>query len=176
MNFIDIVFFVFIVLAVFRGFRKGFIVEFFTFLSIFLGIYSAIYFLDTVIEILNEKGGISFHYLPILSFIIIFLIVGAVVYFGGIVFQKFISLVQLGLLNRILGVLFSILKIILLFGFLIYLLESYDQKGKYIPDKIKAQSLVYLPIHKIMKMLIPSFEESYLFFEQKLTSLDESTL
>tara|TARA_B100001778_G_C18261659_1_gene482446 strand:+ start:40 stop:582 length:543 start_codon:yes stop_codon:yes gene_type:complete len=176
MNFIDIIFFVCIVIAVFRGFKKGLIIEFFTFLSLFLGVYTAFYFSDSLIEILIERLDISFDYMPILCFIIIFLITGSAVYFSGLVFQKFISLVQLGLLNKILGIFFSTFKIVLLFGSLIYFIELYDQKGKYITNSIKSNSLVYLPIKRIMYVLIPSFEDSYLFFQEELVNINKDNL
>ena len=172
MNFIDIIFFISIILAAFRGFKKGFIIELFTFLSLFIAIYTAFNFSDSLIEILIERLEISLDYLPIISFVIIFLITGSTVYFAGIVFQKFISLVQLGLLNRILGVMFSILKIVLLFGFLIYFTELFDPKGEYIADSIKSKSLVYFPIQRIMDIFVPSLEESY-FFLQKMSIIND---
>ena len=101
MSFLDIIFVVALVFAAWKGFKKGFVIELFTFLALFLGLYAGIHFYDYISTILIEKFEFKNEYLPTISFTIIFLMVGAMVYFGGKAIEKVIKIIQLSLLNKL---------------------------------------------------------------------------
>jgi membrane protein required for colicin V production len=168
MNFIDIIFISLLTYAVWHGFKKGFIIELFTFLALFVGLYAGIHFSSVASNILKNTLNFSSHYLPTISFTIVFLVVGAMVYFGGKALEKVVSVVQLSLVNKLLGGFFSMLKITFAFGGIILLLESFDEKKDILSDDIKNQSLVYYPSRKIITTCIPAFEESTIFLKETL--------
>ena len=170
MNFIDIIFIILFSLAAWRGFKKGFIIELFTFLALFVGLYAGIHFSDVVANGLKNSFNISSEYLPTISFLIIFLIVGAMVYFGGKALEKLVSAIQLSLVNKLLGVFFSALKITFIFGGFILLAESFDEKGDFISEETKNESLVFYPIKELVTSCIPSFEQSTLFLKETLAN------
>lgn len=170
MNFIDIIFIILLIYAAWHGFKKGFIIELFTFLALFIGLYAGIHFSDIAANGLKSTFNISSDYLPTISFTIVFLIVGAMVYFGGKALEKVVSVVQLSMANKFLGVFFSMLKMTFVFGGIILLAESYDEKGDFLKEETKEGSISYFPVKKIVTVCIPAFEQSALFLKETLTN------
>ena len=84
MNVLDILILIPIAFGIWRGFKKGFIIELFTFLALFIGLYAGIHFSDGVASFLQEKFSITSEYLPTIAFTITFLLIGAMVYFAGV--------------------------------------------------------------------------------------------
>ncbi len=168
MSFIDIAILIALVYAIWKGFTKGLIIELFTFLALFLGLYAGIHFSDYVSEILVNNFEIKNEYLPTISFTVIFLLVGAMVYFGGKAVEKVIKIVQLSLLNKLLGIALSLLKMIFIVGSIVLLIESYDEKGDFISKETKEKSILYEPIKEAVLFAIPAFEESTLFLKNTL--------
>lgn len=172
MNYIDIFLIGCIGYAVWTGFRKGFIIELFTFLALFFGLYAGIHFSDFAAEFLETKVGLTSEYMPVISFTITFLLIGAMVYFAGKAIEKVVKVVQLSLLNKLGGILFSVSKMIFILGGIILLLESYDEKSDFIDEETKSGSLFYNPIKSITLFAIPAFEESTIFLKNTLQNKD----
>lgn len=168
MNFIDVIVIITLAYAVWKGFFKGFIIELFTFLALFIGLYAGIHFSEYASNILIENFDIQSDYVPTISFTVVFLIVGAMVFFGGKAIEKVVSIVQLSLLNKLLGVLLSLVKMIFILGAIILLVESYDEKGDILSEKVKSDSILYKPIKSTVSFAIPAFEESTLFLKNTL--------
>ena len=173
MNVIDIFIVLLLLFAIWRGFKKGLIVELFTLLAVFAGLYAAVHFSDFISVKLKEDAGWEWEYVPIVAYAICFLAVGAMVYFGGKMLEKVIKVVQLGLVNRMAGALFSTITMILLLGGVILMSDSYDQRSDILSEETKEGSLLYYPVLNTSKVLIPKIEESSLtvkehFFERKL--------
>tara|TARA_B110000285_G_scaffold182636_1_gene206490 strand:+ start:310 stop:867 length:558 start_codon:yes stop_codon:yes gene_type:complete len=168
MNFIDIIAVVALSYSIWKGFFKGFIIELFTFLALFLGLYAGIHFSEYVAGILSENFDIKSNYVPTISFTVVFLIVGAMVFFGGKAIERVVSIVHLSLLNKLLGVALSGIKMVFILGAIILLVESYDEKGDILPEEIKNNSLLYKPIKATVSFAIPAFEESTLFLKNTL--------
>lgn len=168
MNFIDFIIIAGLAYAAWKGFKKGLVIELFTFLALFFGLYAGIHFSDFLSEIIRERLGLTSEYLPAISFTLIFLAIGAMIYFGGKAIEKVVKIVQLSLVNKLLGVFFGILKMTFFFGAGILLLESYNQKGKLMSEKTQNGSLFYNPTKIIVTACIPAFEESTLLLKNVL--------
>lgn len=178
MNFIDILIILLLLFAIWRGFKKGFIVELFTLLAVFAGLYAAVHFSDYISVKLKEDAGWDWEYVPVVAYAICFLAVGAMVYFGGRMLEKVIKVVQLGLVNRLAGSVFSVFTMVLLIGGLILISDAYDDRSDVISDDTKQGSLLYYPVLNTSKTLIPKIEESSLyvrdrFLEKKIEQILE---
>lgn len=167
MNFIDIVIFLLLLFAIWRGFKKGFIVELFTLLAVFAGLYGAVHFSDYISVKLRDDAGWEWEYVPVVAYAICFLAVGAMVYFGGRMLEKVIKVVQLSLVNRIAGAVFSVFTMILLIGGVILISDSYDDRSDILSDETKEGSLLYFPVLNTSKVLIPKIEESSLYVRDR---------
>lgn len=168
MNLLDILILIPIGFGIWRGFKKGFIIELFTFLALFIGLYAGIHFSDSVSGLLQDKLSITSEYLPTISFTVTFLLIGAMVYFAGVAIEKALKVVSLSLPNRLLGALLGVFKMILFVGTSIILLESYDEKSDIISEETKEGSLLYLPVEKTTAFVMPSLKNSTIFLKNAL--------
>ena len=73
MNYIDILLLIPIIYAAWKGFKHGLIIEIFTLLALFVGIYVGIHFSDFTAKYLRESLGFESKYLPIIAFTLTFL-------------------------------------------------------------------------------------------------------
>ena len=174
MNFIDIFLLVPIIYAAWKGFKHGLIIEIFTLLALFVGLYAGIHFSDLTANFLRKNLELSSKYVPVIAFTITFLGIGAMVYFLGKTIEKIIKVTQLTPINKLAGVFFSVLKYIYILSTLLILLESYDEKIGFFPPKMKEASLLYHPIMQVSKSSIPGMKESTIFVHNLLDT-DTST-
>lgn len=175
MNFLDILLIVPIGYAAYKGFKHGFIIELFTLLAILVGIYAGIHFSDAVAGFLKDSAGWDSEYLPVVAFTITFLGVGALIYFGGKVLEKMVKVVNLSPVNKIFGVVFATLKMLYILSVLLVLIESYDEKNDFFPEKAKKESLLYEPVKDISLTTVPALAESTIFIKNALQPEADST-
>lgn len=175
MNFLDFIILAAIAYAAWKGFKKGLIIELFTFLALFLGLYAGIHFSDFMANLLTVNLGVESEYVPAISFTLVFLAVGAMIYFGGKALEKVIKVVQLNLMNKLLGIFFSVLKMTFILGALFLLLESYNQKGKLLSEETREGSLFFNGMKGLVLICIPAFESSTIYMEDVLFNGYETT-
>ena len=168
MNYLDIILLIPVLWGAWKGFRKGFIIEIFTLLALFAGIYGAIHFSDRMSDFLTDSFKIESDYLPIIAFTLTFLLVGAMVFFLGRLLEKAVSLVALSTINKFAGLVFGALKMLLVSSMLVIVLESIDEKNKFIGKELKASSLLYEPLKSMTFKALPAIEESQLFQKKSI--------
>jgi membrane protein required for colicin V production len=117
----------------------------------------------------NSLGWDS-EYLPAIAFTITFLGIGAMVYFAGKMIEQFVKITNLTPINKAFGIVFAVLKMTYFVSVFLVLLESYDQKGDFLPPSMKEKSLLYNPILKVSTTTIPALKESTLFVKNALQS------
>lgn len=175
MNFIDVLLIVPLIYAAWKGFKHGLIIEVFTLMALFLGIYAGIHFSDGIANWLKTNFNWTSEYLPVISFTITFLGVGAMVYFAGKAIERVVKVASLSPVNKFFGIVFSVLKAAYILSVIIVLIESYDEKGDFFPEEKKESSLLYEPVKKISTTTIPGLEESKIFIKNALKSESDST-
>lgn len=175
MNFLDILILVPVGIAVYRGFKKGFIIELFTLLAILVGIYVGIHFSDFTANWLKTTFEWNSPYLPVVAFTITFLAVGALIYFGGKVLEQMVKVVQLTPMNKALGMVFSGIKGLYIVSMFLLLIESYDEKSHFFPPDTKKNSLLYEPVKNIASKTVPAVAESAIFLKNSMQQEQDST-
>lgn len=160
MNFLDVVILIPIGYAAWIGFKKGLIIEVFTLLALFVGLYAGIHFSEFVVEKLKTTFEWDSSYISPVAFTLTFLGVGAMVYFGGKALEKVVKAVMLSPLNKAGGVFFAILKASYLVSIVLVLFASFDKGNHFIPLKAKEESLLYFPLQSFSTKTIPGFKES----------------
>lgn len=163
MNFIDILILIPLIIGGWRGFKRGFVIEVFTLLALLVGIYAGIHLSDAVAAWLNDVFNAKSQYLPIISFLITFLGVGALVYFAGIMLEKVINMVALKMVNKLMGMLLGVIKFLFFISVAIVILEAFDEKSTFIPEEKKKASLLYQPVKETSLTTIPALRYSDLF-------------
>lgn len=120
---IDIICILLIVLALFKGLRRGFIMAIFSTAAYIIGIAAALKLSSFAAEKLAAHGA-SGKWLPVLSFLVVFIIVVILVNVCGKLIQKSIETVMLGMVNRAAGALLYMFIYTVIFSvFLFYAVQ-----------------------------------------------------
>lgn len=175
MNFVDILLLIPLIYFAYKGFKNGLIIEVFTLLALLVGIYAGIHLSDGTAKLMKDNWGMDSEYLPIIAFTVTFLGVGAIVFFGGKFLEKVVSVTGLSIANKLAGVGFAILKGIYLLSVLIVLFEAYDEKGDFIAEETKNDSLLYHPFQAVSTKTIPRLKESSMFLSNSYQKKADST-
>lgn len=170
MNFIDILILIPLGYAAWKGFKKGLIIEVFTLLALLVGIYAGIHFSDWTSDLIAGYFEIEPNYLPVVAFTLTFLCVGAIVFFAGKALEQVIKVVNLSPINKIFGVIFGLLKMVYFISVLLILLETYDERGDFIPTDMKENSMLYTPIKTTASATIPAVEESSIWLRNNMNN------
>ena len=154
MNYIDFILIVIIIWGAFNGFKKGLINE----LASIIGLILAIFFAKNYYLFLNKKLYDLFEsesdFISILSVIIIFFLTILIVKIIAKFLTKIIKFVFLGLVNKIIGSLFGILKSFLVLAILIFIFSKLNEVVNIVEKEKLHQSIVYSKIEKTSFYLI----------------------
>lgn len=166
---IDIIFFVLMALAVFKGYSKGFIVALFSVVGFFIGLAAALKLSSYVAQQLSGSLSVSSKWLPVLSFMLVFIAVLLLVRLGARMIQGGVEMVMLGWLNRIAGiVLFALLYSILYSVFLFYAVQL-----KLFSEETIATSNIYNYIQPLGPKLIDSLGTIIPWFKDMFAQLQQ---
>ncbi len=169
MNYLDIIICVPLAWALYKGFRKGLILEIASLISLLIGLWAAYKFSAITGEYLIKYFTLSSNALPLVSFIVTFLLVVIGIHFLAKLLERIIKLAALGLVNRLAGALFSFIKVGLIVGTLLYASSLFDNKFEILPNEIKKESLVYQPIISAPPKILPMLKD--LDFSNRLPEL-----
>ncbi|HEV3251595.1 MAG TPA: CvpA family protein [Puia sp.] len=136
---IDILFLVFVIIAVFRGLRRGLIVAVFSFAACIIGLAAAVKLSAIVAVHLKDAIHVSEKWLPILAFILVFVLVVFVVRRAANLLEKLIDFVWLEWLNKLGGVILYTALYLAVFSVLLF----YGSSSHILPRSMIESSKVY---------------------------------
>lgn len=118
---IDFTFAALMILAIIKGYQKGFILAIFSIIAFIIGLAAALKLSTAVADYLKDSISVSAKWLPFIAFAIVFFLVVLLVRLGGKLIEKTFQVVMLGWLNRIAGILlYAALYLIILSIFIFY--------------------------------------------------------
>lgn len=117
---IDIIFLIIIVMAVFKGYRRGLIVAVFSFLAIIIGLAAAIKFSVLVSSWLQTNTNIGAQWLPFISFAAVMIAMIILVRWIAGIIQASVELVLLGWLNKIGGIILYLLLYTMVYSIILF--------------------------------------------------------
>jgi membrane protein required for colicin V production len=117
---IDAIFFILMILAIFKGYRNGFIVAVFSFLAIIIGLAAALKLSTVVAGWLKDSTSISAAWLPFLSFALVMIGVIILVRIGAKLVQSAVEMIFLGWLNKLVGIILYAALYITLYSVLLF--------------------------------------------------------
>lgn len=162
-TFIDVALAIPLLLAAFRGFRKGLIIEVATLVGLIAGLFAGYYGAERVADMLRESIDVKASTLHGISFLIAFLAVLFGVYLLGKVLEKAVDLVALGLANKALGAVFGLMKIGLLLSVLIYFLNAAFGRDGWLPQEQVRRAVLYPVVADMAAWLVPEMSQKSLF-------------
>ena len=159
MNVIDIIILICCIPALVQGFRKGFISQAVSLVSLVLGAWLAFKFSEPVGEWIKTMADVNGVILQVLSFTLIFLVVYLVLLLLGKLIQSLVKVVMLGWLDKLLGVFFALLKMLLIIGLIIICIDAINSTLPIIPTKTLDESVLYHPIKSVADVVFPYLKE-----------------
>lgn len=121
---IDIIFVILVFFAAIKGFQRGLIIAVFSILAIVIGLAAAIKLSAVAAVHIDKAVRVTDKWLPIVSFIAVFITVVILVRFGAKLIEKTLRLGMLGWANRVGGILFYIILYTIIFSILIFYTEE----------------------------------------------------
>jgi membrane protein required for colicin V production len=169
---IDLIFAVILIIAVIKGLRKGLVVALFSIVAFIIGLAAAMKLSAVVAVYLQKNVAVSNHWLPFISFIIVFLVVVVLVNLGGKLVEKTFEMAFLGWANRLGGAIFYMILYIIIFSIFLF----YAEKINLLKQDAIGNSIAYPYIKpwgpavintfgKIIPLFKDSFQQLESFFE-----------
>lgn len=157
MNTFDIIIAALLIIGFIRGLARGLFVEVASLVALIVGIYGAIHFSYFVGNFLADRVSWDENYITIVSFAITFGIIVLIIASIGKLFTKIADFASLGLLNKLLGGIFGVLKIGLILSIILLVLNRLDRTIPFISEKQQENAILHEPIKNLAPTLFPNF-------------------
>ena len=155
MSIIDIILLICFVPALINGVKKGFISQVISIVSLVAGVWISFEFASIFAEWIGKYIQASENILNIVAFAVImvgvFVVLGLVARF----IEGIVKFVMLEWLNKLLGVVFSLLKAGLIIGLLIMLFSSLNNNLHLVDEQVLAESTLYTPLKNMAYTVFP---------------------
>lgn len=159
-SYLDLILLIPIGLAIWKGWKNGFVMEVFSLLALFVGLYAGIHLSDWAASFLHDKMDVQSKNLPIVSFVVVFLLVLVALFFLGKLITKGVSAGGAEKWNQFGGAFFSLTKTLLFLSICFVLFNALDRKYNWLPNQQKEKSYFYEPIYNFSLFLLPAVENS----------------
>ena len=151
MNALDLILIFPLIWAGFRGFKNGLITEVVSIAALVGGIYLALHYTDSIAQYIHNDAA---------QLIACALIFGGVLlggYLGGLLAKKITAIPDL--LDKILGIVLGVAKVLVLCSLLLIGLKAIDVKNVILTEKVTENSLLYPYMEKSADFIISQQEK-----------------
>ena len=159
MNILDIILLICFIPAAIQGFQKGFISQVIAIISIIAGVWLSVQFASEVTVWLAQYIQGSEQVLKVVSFALIFIAVIAGLALLGRLVEGTVKLIMLGWLNRLLGVVFSLVKAALIVGLVIMAFCSLNNTFQLVSEDVLNQSVLFPPLKNMAYTVFPYLKD-----------------
>ncbi|HEX7847396.1 MAG TPA: CvpA family protein [Chitinophagaceae bacterium] len=166
---LDIIFAILMVLAVIKGFQRGLIVGIFSLVAIIVGLAAAIKLSAVVAGYIGQAVKVSDEWLPVISFIVVFIIVVLLIRLGANAIEKAVEAITLGWLNKLGGIILYVAMYITVFSVLIF----YAEKINLIKPETIEKSATYSFVQPWGPKAINAIGSVIPFFRDMFTELED---
>ena len=155
MNYLDIIIAVPLLYGLIKGFSNGIVKEVTSLLSLFIGVYLAINFSEYLepkfVDILDGYK----EFVPVLAFAVLFLVSVLCIKAIGFFVDKLTKALALGIFSRMFGGVFGFLKVVVIFSFLLFVINDYNLVKK----QTKEDSVLFEPLTDVAKIIAPQLKK-----------------
>ena len=155
MGTLDILLLICFIPALVRGIQKGFVEQVVSIASIFVGAWLAYRFASPLGVWLKDYINVEPKILGVASFAIIVILTVFLLNLLGKLLSKTLSLASLGFLNRLLGIVFALLKAALIIGLIIFVFDTLNAKWSLVNTEILQNSVVYTALQNASMKVFP---------------------
>lgn len=159
MNTLDTVLGMILVISFLFGLKKGFLKAFLSLLGIVVAVYAAMFFSGYVENFLSRQFSWSVDLLRLASFLLTFLVVLIAFSLLGRIMTQLVNFMMLGLMNKLLGGLFIMLK----YAFLVSVVFMFVNASEYysvLSEEDREASILYAPVASLAPAILPEIQKS----------------
>ena len=175
---IDVAYFIVLLYAIFKGFTKGLIVGIFSLLAFIVGLAAALKLSSVVAHYFAGSTVSSTKWLPVISFLLVFIAVVLLINIGARLIKKSLHLVMLGWIDKMGGIFLYFVIYTIIFSVILF----FATKVSIVDADTIANSSMYHFISpwgpgvidnvgKIIPVFKGLFNELQLFFERLATRI-----
>lgn len=155
MNWLDFVLLIVLGIAAVKGFFRGFIIEICSLLGLVIGIWAGVHLNNRAAEWIGLDPDQE-----VLTFIVVFLAVLVLAHLIGKGLTKVIDIAQLGLPNKLAGVLFGMVRSAFVLSVLLNILFAKEAASWTPNEETREGSTLYEPLREFAPMIIPALKET----------------
>ncbi|GAA4279423.1 CvpA family protein [Aquimarina mytili] len=156
MNYIDIILGILLLWGLIKGLSKGLFASLASLLALVIGIYIAVHFSHIVGDYLQQYVDWQEGAMKLAAFALTFILVVVLVSLAGKLLTKIADYAALGILNKILGAAFGVLKMAFIASVLIIFIDAINRNITIIKEETLESSLLYNPVRKLAPMVLPN--------------------
>ena len=149
MNIFDIIILIILSYGLINGFVKGFIIEVAGIISLILGVTGSFKFASILEVYFNSYVDWRPKTIQAASFIILFVIIIYAISLLAKMITKTLKIIALGMINRIFGGIFGLLKWCIILSSLVLVSQEINEIITLIPDKTLKESISYNLLEKV---------------------------
>ena len=155
MNYLDIIFLIPLLFALYRGFKKGIIHMVASLAALVLGIFGAIQLRPLFASFLDSVFDISPDYINIIAFSVAFVVIVLLVNLVAYMVEKLIKAVALNFINRLMGMAFGLLVTAFVLSMILWPLNQINAEKQIIKAERIDNSLLYKPLSAFAPAIFP---------------------
>lgn len=168
MSIVDIIVFALVIIGIYKGWRNGLVLGIFSVLAFLIGLAAAIKLSTVVAERIGETTSISQRWLPVLAFVLVFILVIFLVRLGAKAIEGALHLAMLGWLNKLAGVILYVLLYLFIFSVLLF----YAQQLNIVKPEMAQVSITYPIIYPMAQEVIGVLGTIVPFFKNMFAELE----
>lgn len=159
MNVLDIIILLCFLPAIVSGLRKGFIVQAAAILAVIVAVWFSFKFSTLASAQISQWLEVEGEVLEVIAFALIFLAVAIGIHFIGRLLKAGFKFIMLGWLDKLLGVVFAIVKAGLIVGLVIFTVSSLNARFSFLNETLVAESVLYTPLKNLVWSIFPYLKE-----------------
>jgi membrane protein required for colicin V production len=156
MNTVDIILSLVLLYGLVRGFFRGLLTELASLVGIVAGIYGAVHFSHFLGGFLGSLVEWKPQYINLISFAVTFIIIVVLVSLAGKMLTKVAAFAALGIVNKVLGGIFGVLKSAFVASVIIMFFKATNERIEIVEDRTLEESILYEPVESIAPIILPS--------------------
>ncbi|MHA7055596.1 CvpA family protein [Aquimarina sp. M1] len=160
MNYLDIILGILLLWGLIRGFSKGLFVSLASLVALVAGIYIAVHFSHLAGGYLEKYVNWGDGAMKLTAFAITFIVVVVLISLAGKLLTKIADFASLGVLNKLLGAAFGVLKFAFIASVVIIFVDAGNRSLGIIKQETLKSSILYLPVKKLAPMVLPNVLKS----------------
>jgi membrane protein required for colicin V production len=155
MEILDIILAVVLLYGLVMGVSKGLFVEAASLVSLVVGVYGAIKFSHFTADFLKTRVSWNEKTLALAAFAITFVIIIVVIALLGKLFTKLADAAALGIVNKLLGGAFGLIKVGLIMSIVLIVFTHLNNTMTFVKQETLDKSILFKPVKSLAPMIFP---------------------